>query len=120
MKIFGVLHPLRAAMPHLQRSDGARLVIINAVLARRPETAMIAVGTARAALLNMTRALATELAPVGVLVNLVGLRLIDSRLHEVRYRREQPDAAYGPWFDSVARERAYHWGAPVDPKRWRP
>ena len=49
MKIFGVLHPLRAAMPHLHRSDGPRLVIINAVLARRPETAMIAVGTARAA-----------------------------------------------------------------------
>jgi NAD(P)-dependent dehydrogenase (short-subunit alcohol dehydrogenase family) len=110
MKIFGVLHPLRAAMPHLQRSDAARLVIINAVLARRPETAMIAVGTARAALLNMTRALATELAPVGVLVNSVALGLIDSRLHEARHRREQPDAAYGPWLDSVARERGVPLG----------
>jgi NAD(P)-dependent dehydrogenase (short-subunit alcohol dehydrogenase family) len=49
-------------MPHLARSDAARVVIVNAVIARRPETAMIAVGSARAALLNMTRALATELA----------------------------------------------------------
>lgn len=120
MKIFGVLHPLRASLPHLQRSDAARVVIVNAVIARRPETAMIAVGTARAALLNMTRALATELAPAKVLINSVALGLIDSRLHEARYQREQPDAAYGPWLESVARERGVPLGRAGRPEEVAP
>lgn len=110
MKIFGVLHPLRAAMPHLERSSAARVVIVNAVIARKPETTMIAVGTARAALLNMTRALATELAPAEILVNSVALGLIDSRLHEARYQREKPDVDYREWLASIARDRGVPLG----------
>ena len=120
MKIFGVLHPLRAARPHLERSDAARVVIVNAVIARRPETAMIAVGTARAALLNMTRALATELAPAGILVNSVTLGLIDSRLHEARHQRERIGAPYGAWLASVARERGVPLGRAGRPEEVAP
>lgn len=109
-KVFGVLNPLRAALPHLQRSDAARVVNISAVSAREPDTALLAVGAARAAVSNLSRALAAELASAGILVNTVSVGVIGTaRAHE-RHQRDAPELAFEQWAEREAHERGVDLG----------
>jgi NAD(P)-dependent dehydrogenase (short-subunit alcohol dehydrogenase family) len=72
-KVFGVLNPTRAAITYLAASDAPRIVNISGGTAREPNTDLLAVSAARAAVSNLTRGLAAEYAPLGVLVNTVSL-----------------------------------------------
>jgi NAD(P)-dependent dehydrogenase (short-subunit alcohol dehydrogenase family) len=62
LKVFGALHPVRAALPWLRKSPAPAVVTVNAILARQPEARLAATSAARAALLNLTTTLAGELA----------------------------------------------------------
>lgn len=104
LKFFGLLHPLRAALPHLQASGQGAVVVVNAVLARQPEPHLAATSAARAGLLNLTRTLATELAP-RVRVNSVLLGTIESEQWHRRYREAQPGVPEEAWFAQLAAER---------------
>lgn len=90
LKLFSVLHPVRAARPHLTRTGEGAIVVVGAVLARQPEAHLVSTGTARAAQLHLDRALATELAP-DVRVNTVLIGLVDSG----QWRRRWADADDG-------------------------
>ena len=85
LKIFSVLHVVRAALPWLRRSDAAALVNVNAILARQPESRLAATSAARAALLNLTKTLAADLAADAIRVNSVCLGLIDTGQWRRRY-----------------------------------
>lgn len=54
LKLFGVINPVKAFQPQLERSDIASITCVNSLLALQPEEHMIATSAARAALLNMT------------------------------------------------------------------
>ncbi|MDT4922900.1 MAG: hypothetical protein QOG01_613, partial [Pseudonocardiales bacterium] len=60
VKLFSQIRCVRAALPHLRRSDAARVININAVYAKYPDPAFFATTVNRAACLNLNKALAAE------------------------------------------------------------
>ena len=113
MKLFGVLHPTRAFIAALRAAPCGRIVNITAVTARQPEPSMIAVSAARAAVSNLTRSLATELAPVGV--NAVSVGLMDTPRTRRRYEQAKTDEPYRRWLARQLRERQSLVDHPGDP-----
>lgn len=90
-----LMHTVRtveAALPHLRTSDAASIVLVSSVSAREPMSAG-AYGTLKAALNHYGRALASELAPEGIRVNVLSPGTIyveDGYWGNVE--RENPDA----------------------------
>ncbi|XRQ09370.1 SDR family NAD(P)-dependent oxidoreductase, partial [Actinomadura welshii] len=69
--LFAVVRTLRAAMPHLLKSDAASVVNVSSGNARRPGPMNYDYNAAKAALTNLTKGLSEEYAPQGVRVNTV-------------------------------------------------
>lgn len=103
LKFFSVLNPLWLLLSDL-RSRGGAVVIVNALLARQPETSMVATSAARAGVLNLARALSHQLAPE-VRVNTVLLGLIESGQWHRRYLESGSPLSQSDWLASVARDR---------------
>lgn len=110
LKFASVINTVRATshlLTQQARSGDAAVVNINAVLARQPESRLVATSAARAGVLNLSRSLATELAPVRV--NSVLLGLIDSgqwtRRHQAAVAEGQTDMDYDAWCREVAEDR---------------
>jgi NAD(P)-dependent dehydrogenase (short-subunit alcohol dehydrogenase family) len=103
LKIFSVLNTARAAEPLLRESDAPAIVNVNAVLARQPEPRLAATSAARAALLNLTKTLSNDLAPIRV--NSVALGLIDTGQWRRRYEAAADGCGYAPWSAQIAADR---------------
>ncbi|MEV2254564.1 SDR family oxidoreductase [Streptomyces sp. NPDC050147] len=110
LKFAGVLHPLHAARPHLAASDAASVVNVNAVLAKQPEPRLITTSAARAGILNLSKSLATELAPEGIRVNSVCLGLIDTGQWTRRHAAADSGLAYEDWQAELAADRGIALG----------
>jgi NAD(P)-dependent dehydrogenase (short-subunit alcohol dehydrogenase family) len=109
-KIFGVLHPTRAAVEHLACSDAARVVNISAVSAREPDPAMLAVSTARAGVSNLSRGLAGELVARGILVNTVAVGVIATGRATHRHHEQAPEIPFSLWAEQEATRRGIPQG----------
>ncbi len=109
LKIFSVLHVVRAAERHLRRSTEPAVVNVNAILSRQPEPQLAATSAARAALLNLSKTLATELAP-GIRVNSVCLGLIDTGQWRRRYEDSGSSLSWDDWTAELARDRGIPLG----------
>jgi NAD(P)-dependent dehydrogenase (short-subunit alcohol dehydrogenase family) len=105
LKFFSIIHPVRAAYPHLRARGGGAIVVVNAVLARQPEPHMVPTSAARAGVLNLTRSLAEEFAPDGIRVNSVTLGTIESEQWRRRYREAGVDASEAEWLAQQATAR---------------
>lgn len=75
----GAFHCTQAALPLLKASEAAAIVNIGGLTAHTGAAQRVQVVTAKAGLVGMTRALATELAPQGITVNCVSPGLIETR-----------------------------------------
>jgi len=100
VKIGSVLNLVKPALPALRESDAARIVVMGGVTARTPEPTMAAVSAARAAVANMTRSLAVELAPEKILVNAVNLGAISTDRQREHYQRSGESVSYEEWADA--------------------
>ena len=67
-------------LPLLNRSDHARIVNIASILGTRGAADSVAYATAKGGVVNMTRALAVDLAPSGILVNCICPGFVDTRM----------------------------------------
>lgn len=74
----GAFHCTQAALPLLKASGQASVVNIGGLTAHTGASKRVHVVTAKAGLVGMTRALATELSPQGITVNCVSPGLIDT------------------------------------------
>ncbi|POX57178.1 short chain dehydrogenase [Streptomyces sp. Ru71] len=110
LKFTGVLNPLAAARPHLRGSDAAGVVNVNAVLAKQPEPRLITTSAARAGILNLSKSLATELAPEGIRVNSVCLGLIDTGQWTRRHAAAHTGLSYEDWQAELAADRGVALG----------
>lgn len=110
LKFAGVLNPLHAARPHLAASDAASVVNVNAVLAKQPEPRLITTSAARAGILNLSKSLATELAPEGIRVNSVCLGLIDTGQWARRHAAAASGLSYEDWQAELAADRGIALG----------
>lgn len=102
IKVGAALTTINSALDVLRRSDAGRVVIVNGITARSPDPTMAAVSASRAALLNLMRSLAVELAPQRVLVNAVNVGAISTGRQRARHATES-SVPYEEW---SAREAA--------------
>jgi NAD(P)-dependent dehydrogenase (short-subunit alcohol dehydrogenase family) len=111
LKLFSVLRPLRAFLPLLEGSPAAAVVNVNALLGRQPEPHMVATSAARAAVLNLSRSLAVELAPKGIRVNSILLGLVESGQWRRRFAaREDATQDWPAWSGALARAKGIPLG----------
>jgi NAD(P)-dependent dehydrogenase (short-subunit alcohol dehydrogenase family) len=91
VKLFSMIRCSRAALPHLRARGGGRIININAVFGKYPDPAFFATSVNRAACLSLTKALAIELAPDGILVNSVNIGYVETPQWELIHERRAPD-----------------------------
>jgi 3-oxoacyl-[acyl-carrier protein] reductase len=102
VKLFSQIRCTRAALPHLRRSTTARVVNINAVYGKYPDPNFFATTVNRAACLNLSKALAQEFGPEGILVNSVNIGFVVTPQWENIRRRRAPDRTEEEFFSALA------------------
>jgi 3-oxoacyl-[acyl-carrier protein] reductase len=103
VKLFSQIRCTRAALPHLRRSPAPRIVNVNAVYGKYPDPSFFATTVNRAACLNLTKVLAQEFGPEGILVNSVNIGfVVTPQWEEIRNRRA-PDLAAEEFFSGLAK-----------------
>ncbi|CAI1697983.1 3-oxoacyl-[acyl-carrier-protein] reductase FabG [Serratia fonticola] len=120
LKLFGVINPVQAFLPALERSDIASITCVNSLLALQPEEHMIATSAARAALLNMTLTLSKELVSKGVRVNSILLGMVESGQWRRRFAERQDQQSWEQWTAAIAERRGIpmgRLGKPQEPAR---
>ncbi|AGB83882.1 MULTISPECIES: SDR family oxidoreductase [Serratia] len=121
LKLFGVINPLQAFLPALERSDIASITCVNSLLALQPEEHMIATSAARAALLNMTLTLSKELVDKGIRVNSILLGMVESGQWRRRFaERSDREQSWESWTAAIAERRGIpmkRLGKPQEPAR---
>ena len=106
LKLFGVINPVQAFLPQLERSAIASITCVNSLLALQPEEHMIATSAARAALLNMTLTLAKALVGKGIRVNSILLGMVESGQWRRRFaKRSDKSQSWHAWTAEIACQR---------------
>jgi NAD(P)-dependent dehydrogenase (short-subunit alcohol dehydrogenase family) len=121
LKLFSVIHPIRAFQPLLEASGCASITNVNSLLALQPEPHMIATSAARAALLNLSHSLAHEFASTGIRVNSILLGMVESGQWRRRFEdRSDKSTGWDSWIAGIAAKRGIpmgRLGKPEEPAR---
>jgi NAD(P)-dependent dehydrogenase (short-subunit alcohol dehydrogenase family) len=88
----------QAALPHLMKQDGSRIVNVSANAVARAAAGMGAYTASKAGVAKLTEALADELKDKGVTVNAVLPSIIDTPAN----RKDMPDADFSRWVSPAA------------------
>jgi 2-dehydro-3-deoxy-L-rhamnonate dehydrogenase (NAD+) len=80
VNLFGAFHAIKAVVPGMQTRGYGRIVNISSIAVREGLIGIPGYTASKAALLGLTRSVATELAESGILVNAVIPGSIDTRL----------------------------------------
>lgn len=102
VKLFSQIRATREALPHLRASAAPRVVNVNAVYGKYPDPAFFATTVNRAACLNLTKALAQELGPEGILVNSVNIGFVATPQWENIRNRRAPELTEEAFFARLA------------------
>ena len=84
IKLFAHIRTARAAVPHMRKQGGGRIVNLSMVGAKTPSAGTFPTTISRAAGLALVKALSKELAPHRILVNAVAVGKIKSKQQERR------------------------------------
>ena len=87
IKVMAQVRTARAAIPHMKKQGGGRIINLNMVGAKQPGAAMFPTTISRAAGLALTKGLSKELAASNILVNAVAVGKIKSKQQERRAAR---------------------------------
>lgn len=121
LKLFGVINPVNAFLPLLEKSPIASITCVNSLLALQPESHMVATSAARAALLNLTLNLSKTLLPKGIRVNSILLGMVESEQWQRRFeRRSDKGVDWQSWIQDIAQQRGIpmqRLGKPEEPAR---
>jgi 3-oxoacyl-[acyl-carrier protein] reductase len=102
VKLFSQIRCIRAALPHLRRSQAARVININALYARYPDPAFLASSVNRASCLSLSKALSIELGVEGILVNSVNIGLVLTPQWQNIHQLRAPETPAGEFFGQLA------------------
>jgi len=84
VNVDGAFHCVREALPHMIRAKRGAIVNVSSHGTRTGRSTSVAYSATKGALNGFTRALATELAPLGIRVNAVLPGVTDSEAHRDR------------------------------------
>jgi NAD(P)-dependent dehydrogenase (short-subunit alcohol dehydrogenase family) len=87
VKVFAHIRTARAAIPHMKKQGGGRIINLNMVAARQPFAGSFPTTISRAAGLALVKALSKEYAVDNILVNAVAVGKIKSKQQERRAAR---------------------------------
>lgn len=87
VKVFAHIRTTRAAVPHMKKQGGGRIINLNMVGAKQPFAESFPTTVSRAAGLALTKALSKEFAADNILVNAVAVGKIKSMQQERRAAR---------------------------------
>lgn len=88
IKVFAHIRTARAAIPHMKKQGGGRIINLSMVGARQPFASSFPTTISRAAGLALVKALSKEYAADNILVNAVAVGKIKSKQQERRAARE--------------------------------
>src|SRR5262245_30293426 len=77
----GCFHVSRAAVPHLRRVNAGRLIFISSTAGQRGEAGHSHYAASKGAQISLTKSLAPELAPHGILVNCVAPGWVETEMN---------------------------------------
>jgi len=96
---------VRLALPHLERSDGGRIVAVSSLAALEPTTHLALSNTFRPALIGWLKTLSREVGPHGITVNCVA----PGRIATARLDHLYPGGPTPEQLEDIALRR---WGTP--------
>jgi NAD(P)-dependent dehydrogenase (short-subunit alcohol dehydrogenase family) len=102
VKLFSQIRCIRAALPHLRRSEAPRVINVNAVYGRYPDPVFMATSANRASCLGLAKALSMELGAEGILVNSVNIGFVVTPQWENIRARRAPDSSADEFFGALA------------------
>ena len=82
LKVMAHIHTAQAAIPHMKKQGGGRIINLNMVAAKQPGAKQFPTTVSRAAGLALTKGLSKELAEFNILVNAVAVGKIKSMQQE--------------------------------------
>src|SRR5215813_10462816 len=91
-KLNGFARCMRHAIPHMRARKWGRIVNVTGGAGREPQPRAVATGMNNAAILNLTRAMANDLARDGILLNAVSPAGTLTDRVEARMRKEATDS----------------------------
>ncbi|HXJ67244.1 MAG TPA: SDR family oxidoreductase [Actinomycetota bacterium] len=91
VKLFSMIRCTREVLPLMRTRGGGRVINVNAIYGRAPDPAFFATSVNRAACLSLTKTLAQQLAPDGILVNSVNIGFVLTPQWENIRQRRAPD-----------------------------
>ena len=77
----------RAVIPHMQRNQWGRIIMISSITVRQPQPQLVLSNAVRAGVMGLVRSLANEFGKDGVLVNVAPGYTATERLKELSERR---------------------------------
>lgn len=95
LKLFGTIRMMRAAIPVMLKQHYGRIVTIAGAAGRQPEAHLMPVGVANAGIYAITRALADELGPEGIILTALnpGVTRTDRFLNRIKARAQKEGRA---------------------------
>ena len=102
VKLFSMIRCAREALPYLRARGGGRVINVNAVYGRAPDPAFFATSVNRAACISLTKTLAQQLAPDGILVNSVNIGFVLTPQWENIRARRAPDLSMDEFSQRMA------------------
>ncbi|MBI4310778.1 MAG: SDR family oxidoreductase [Chloroflexi bacterium] len=106
LKFYAAVRFARAAIPHMQKQGGGRIINITNLGGKQPGANSMPTSVTRAAGLALTKALSKDLAKYNILVNTVCIGVIKSGQHEHRVQaaqRQNPSATMDAFYSERAR-----------------
>jgi NAD(P)-dependent dehydrogenase (short-subunit alcohol dehydrogenase family) len=97
LKLFAAIRLTRAVWPGMQARKWGRVINSLAVAAKAPAAESAPTSISRAAGMALTKVLANEGAPHGILVNAMLVGLIDSEQHRKRHAASKTGESYEAW-----------------------
>jgi 3-oxoacyl-[acyl-carrier protein] reductase len=102
VKLFSQIRCTREALPYLRQSATPRVINVNAVYAKYPDHKFFATTVNRAACLNLSKALALEFGPEGILVNSVNIGFVVTPQWENIRSKRAPELSQEEFFATWA------------------
>jgi len=92
VNLSGTFHMIRAAVPHMKAAGAGRIINVSSTAGQRGESFHAHYAASKSAIIGLTKSLAVELAPHGILTNCVAPGWVDTDMTEATLESDEREA----------------------------